>query len=119
MRLSFVCKRAAPLAEADRYIAERGPAVKTSFEYVKLIDQHATVVLTEDLPKQGLRRGQVGTVLDVGPDSCTVEFGDKQGRIFAIDTVTVGAAVGAAATRKPFLAYAPPAVGQCRNIALI
>ena len=40
-------------------------------------------MLIEDLPKQGLTRGQVGKVVDVGPDSCTVEFGDKQGRIFA------------------------------------
>jgi len=42
------------------------------------------VALTEDLPDRGLRRGQVGTVVEVlAPDVFEVEFSDNQGRTYA------------------------------------
>ena len=43
------------------------------------------VALTEDLPGRGLRRGQVGTVVEVlGGDAYEVEFSDNDGRTYAI-----------------------------------
>jgi hypothetical protein len=43
------------------------------------------VALTEDLPDQGLYRGQVGTVVeDLAPDVFEVEFSDDDGRSYAI-----------------------------------
>ncbi len=42
------------------------------------------VALTQDLPTRGLRRGQVGTVVeDLAPDAYEVEFSDDQGRTYA------------------------------------
>ena len=42
------------------------------------------VALTEDVPERGLRRGQVGTAVDVlGPDVFEVEFSDNDGRTYA------------------------------------
>jgi len=42
------------------------------------------VALTEDLPEHGLRRGQVGTVVEVLAASVfEVEFSDNQGRSYA------------------------------------
>ena len=42
------------------------------------------VALTEDLPHQGLYRGQVGTVVeDLAPDVFEVEFSDDDGRTYA------------------------------------
>lgn len=42
------------------------------------------VALLEDLPEQGLRRGQVGTIVErLGPDVFEVEFTDDQGRAYA------------------------------------
>lgn len=42
------------------------------------------VALTEDLPERGLRRGQVGTVVeDLAPGVFEVEFSDNQGRTYA------------------------------------
>ena len=42
------------------------------------------VALTEDLEQGGLRRGQVGTVVEVlAPDVFEVEFSDNEGRTFA------------------------------------
>jgi len=42
------------------------------------------VALTEDLPELGLRRGQVGTIVEVlGPDVFVVEFVDNNGRTYA------------------------------------
>mgnify|MGYP005839047311 FL=1 len=39
----------------------------------------------EDVPSRGLRRGQVGTVVEVlGPDVFEVEFSDDQGRTYAM-----------------------------------
>ena len=43
------------------------------------------VALTEELPERGLRRGQVGTVVEVlGGDAYEVEFSDNDGRTYAI-----------------------------------
>ena len=42
------------------------------------------VALTEDLPQRGLRRGQVGTVVEVlAPETFEVEFSDNEGRTYA------------------------------------
>ena len=48
---------------------------------IKLLD---VVALTEDLPARKLRRGQVGTVVELlAPDVFEVEFTDNDGRAFA------------------------------------
>ena len=48
---------------------------------INLLD---VVALTEDLPQRGLRRGQVGTVVEtLPPDAYEVEFADDQGRTYA------------------------------------
>ena len=48
---------------------------------IQLLD---IVALTEDLPERGLRRGQVGTVVEaLAPDVFEVEFSDNQGRTYA------------------------------------
>jgi hypothetical protein len=42
------------------------------------------VALMEDLPDRGLRRGQVGTVVEqLARDAFEVEFSDNQGRTYA------------------------------------
>ena len=42
------------------------------------------VALTEDLPERGLRRGQVGTVVELLAEGvCEVEFSDNDGRTYA------------------------------------
>lgn len=46
------------------------------------------VALLRDLPANGLRRGQVGTIVDdAGGQTVLVEFADTQGRAFATPTV--------------------------------
>ncbi len=48
---------------------------------IELLD---VVALTEDLTERGLRRGQVGTVVEpLAPDTYEVEFTDDQGRAYA------------------------------------
>lgn len=48
---------------------------------IKLLD---VVALTEDLPNHKLRRGQVGTVVELlNPGAFEVEFTDNDGRTFA------------------------------------
>jgi hypothetical protein len=48
---------------------------------VRVLD---VVALTDDLPGEGLGRGQVGTVVEVlSPDVFEVEFSDDQGRTYA------------------------------------
>jgi hypothetical protein len=48
---------------------------------IKLLD---VVALTEDLPDRKLRRGQVGTVVELlAPNAFEVEFTDNDGRAFA------------------------------------
>jgi hypothetical protein len=49
---------------------------------IQLLD---VVALTEDLPERGLRRGQVGTVVELlAPDAFEVEFNDDAGRTYAL-----------------------------------
>lgn len=47
----------------------------------KLLD---TVALTDDLPEYNLRRGQVGTVVEIlaGGTAFEVEFSDRDGRTY-------------------------------------
>ncbi|HKP52723.1 MAG TPA: DUF4926 domain-containing protein [Chloroflexia bacterium] len=48
---------------------------------MKLLD---IVALTEDLPERGLRRGQVGTIVEtLDKDVFEVEFSDDEGRTYA------------------------------------
>lgn len=43
------------------------------------------VALTEDLPKESLRRGQVGTIVEeLAPGVYEVEFSDNLGRAYAM-----------------------------------
>lgn len=50
-------------------------------EMIKLLD---VVALTEDLPDQGLRRGEVGTVVEIlAPGVFEVEFSDDTGEAYA------------------------------------
>jgi hypothetical protein len=49
---------------------------------IRLLD---VVALTEDIPDRGLRRGQVGTVVEsLGPGVFEVEFADNDGRTYAM-----------------------------------
>lgn len=49
---------------------------------MRLLD---VVALTEDVPERGLRRGQVGTVVEsLGPGVYEVEFSDDSGRTYAM-----------------------------------
>lgn len=48
------------------------------------IEMLSVVALVEDLPEKGLRRGQVGTVVEIlAPDVYEVEFCDDSGRTYA------------------------------------
>ena len=48
---------------------------------IKILD---AVAVTEDLPEQGLRRGEVGTVVDRWKDGTfEVEFSDETGEAYA------------------------------------
>ena len=48
---------------------------------IQLLD---VVALTQDLPKRGLYRGQVGTVVELlAPGVFEVEFSDNEGRTYA------------------------------------
>ena len=52
---------------------------------IKLLD---VVALTRDLPVLGLRRGQVGAVVDVyAPHVFEVEFVDQAGRTYGLHTL--------------------------------
>jgi len=48
---------------------------------IKLLN---TVALLEDLPERGLKRGEVGTVVELlAPDVYEVEFCDEEGQTYA------------------------------------
>ena len=48
---------------------------------IRILD---VVALTDNLPQRGLRRGQVGTVVEeLAPDVFEVEFSDDNGRTYA------------------------------------
>jgi hypothetical protein len=52
---------------------------------VKPLPMHAVVALTEDVPNEGLLRGQVGTVvMDLALGVYEVEFCDNAGRTYAM-----------------------------------
>lgn len=53
------------------------------------IKEHDRVVLTDDLPTEGLKRGDVGTVVHVhrGGDACEVEVLTLHGETAAVATV--------------------------------
>ncbi|BAZ25770.1 hypothetical protein NIES4073_66760 [Kalymmatonema gypsitolerans NIES-4073] len=52
---------------------------------IKLLD---VVALTEDLPEEGVYRGQVGTVVELlAPNVFEVEFSDNSGRTYAMLTL--------------------------------
>jgi len=49
------------------------------------IEMHSVVALLEDLPEEGLVRGQVGTVVENwAPGVYEVEFSDDNGRTYAM-----------------------------------
>jgi hypothetical protein len=49
------------------------------------IEMHSVVALVEDLPQEGLVRGQVGTVVENwAPGVYEVEFSDDNGRTYAM-----------------------------------
>ena len=49
------------------------------------IEMHTVVALIEDLPEEGLVRGQVGTVVENwAPGVYEVEFSDGDGRTYAM-----------------------------------
>lgn len=49
---------------------------------IQLLD---VVALLEDIPERGLRRGQVGTVVEkLDADVFEIEFSDDEGRIYAM-----------------------------------
>ena len=53
----------------------------TVTETIKLLD---VVALTVDLPRENLRRGQVGTAVEpLGPDVWLIEFADINGETYA------------------------------------
>lgn len=50
-------------------------------ERLKMLD---AVALIEPLPERGLRRGQVGTIVEeLGPNVFEIEFSDNNGRAYA------------------------------------
>jgi hypothetical protein len=54
-----------------------------------MIKEHDRVVLTSDLPAEGLKKGDVGTVVHVhrGGEACEVEFLTLHGETAAVATV--------------------------------
>jgi Domain of unknown function (DUF4926) len=54
-------------------------------DIIKLLD---VVALTEDLPEQGLHRGEVGTVVGKWSDDVfEIEFSDDSGKAYAFSAV--------------------------------
>ena len=58
---------------------------------MKQIPLLAVVALTEDLPGEGLTRGQIGTVVEQldrnGEHALLVEFSDEEGQTYALTPV--------------------------------
>jgi hypothetical protein len=55
------------------------------------IELLSVVALVEDMPERGLRRGQVGTVVEsVAPDVYEVEFSDDSGKTYALLALRAG-----------------------------
>ncbi len=54
-----------------------------------ILELHDVVTLTKALPAENLRRGDVGVIIDIGPDSqYLLEFTDKNGKTLAMPTVS-------------------------------
>jgi hypothetical protein len=76
---------------ADQYGSQRGiSAVDQLFRIIKVrflmveIPILSVVALLEDIPEQGLSRGQVGTVVEgLDPGAYEVEFSDDSGQTYA------------------------------------
>jgi hypothetical protein len=48
------------------------------------LEKLSVVALVEDLPAKGLKRGQIGTIVeDLAPGVYEVEFSDDHGRMYA------------------------------------
>jgi hypothetical protein len=55
------------------------------------IEMLSVVALLQDLPEEGLVRGQVGTVVESwAPGVCEVEFSDDNGRTYAMVALRAG-----------------------------
>ena len=55
------------------------------------IELLSVVALVEDMPERGLRRGQVGTVVEsLAPDVYEVEFSDDSGKTYALLALRAG-----------------------------
>jgi hypothetical protein len=55
------------------------------------IEMHSVVALVEDMPGEGLVRGQVGTVAESwAPGVWEVEFSDDNGRTYAMVALQAG-----------------------------
>ena len=63
------------------------------------------VALLYDVPTHGLRRGQVGTVVELLDGACEVEFSDDEGKAYAELTLPHD--------RPLVLHYRPPQAGEC------
>ncbi len=54
------------------------------------LEMLSVVAILNDIPAQGLVRGQVGTVVEVlSPDTALIDFTDQEGRTYAIEPVSV------------------------------
>jgi hypothetical protein len=54
------------------------------------INLHDIVALTQPLPEQHLRRGELGVVIDIGPNEhYLLEFADRNGVPYATTTVAI------------------------------
>jgi len=62
------------------------------------------VALMADLPSHGLRRGQVGTVVETLGGACEVEFSDNDGHAYALAAL--------APEQLLVLHYRPPGLRQ-------
>ena len=52
------------------------------------LDLFSVVAVVQDLPEDGLVRGQVGTVVELlSPSLAIVEFADQEGRTYALPTL--------------------------------
>ena len=56
---------------------------------MEIIKPHDIVALTKAIPDQNLRRGEVGVIIDIGPnEQYLLEFADRNGVPYATTTVT-------------------------------
>jgi Domain of unknown function (DUF4926) len=54
-----------------------------------LLNLHDLVALTEARPAENLRRGEIGVIIDIGPnDQYLLEFVDHGGKTYATPTVS-------------------------------